>query len=566
MPTAGSITVQETLDLLDGAFASVKKGVAEGSYSFWLGSGISRGRVIGLDGVIAKLIEFLRSNITADANCRFRTALDSIVKMAGLTPEQRAEIDISAPAANWACLQAMVSTLWDKYSEVLSLDIPGEDLDFLLWVGLDFPNTFSGQKADAEHLALAMLALEGAVSEIATANWDGLIEAALEELGHSSNFLQITVDGEDLRGPQAAARLYKFHGCARRAIEDEQTYRKMLIARDPQIVDWMTNQTFAIVREQLVALIQRSRTLMIGLSAQDANIKHLFGRVGAIKGWDWNSTPTPIVFAADELSQGQKTVLNVAYGDNYGPNRDAIAQAALFRAYGKQILLSLLLSVIVEKLKTMALDAAAPNLTDGHRQAVADGLVHLRNKVATSSEVDRLAAAQMIAATIGRAKFQLQNGESEPGKRPYFPLDKQPVHLMAGDVASAVTGQREAANALGLIGLDDRDGIWHASVDDPTQPNSGALRLTSATATTRIFFTANDDNITSLLECGAFDESDPDVVVVCSRRVSARQQRNPSANFRTGVVGPRYIAFGPLLQRADGIDALREEFRSEIAI
>jgi hypothetical protein len=95
---------------------------------------------------------------------------------------------------------------------------------------------------------------------------------------------------------------------------------------------------------------------------------------------------------------------------------------------------------------------------------------------------------------------------------------------------------------------------------------SGALRLTSPSATTRVFFAANDDNITSLMECGAFDEDDPDVVLICSRRVSVRQQRNPSVNLRTGKMGPRYLAFGPMLSEAPSLDDLLSSFRAEVAI
>jgi hypothetical protein len=60
MPNAATITVPETLALLDGQFASMARGVAEDRYVLWLGSGISFGRVDGLRQVIAKVLEFLR--------------------------------------------------------------------------------------------------------------------------------------------------------------------------------------------------------------------------------------------------------------------------------------------------------------------------------------------------------------------------------------------------------------------------------------------------------------------------------------------------------------------------
>ena len=47
VPTAATITMKETLDLLDGPYLAVSEGVTEGRYAFWLGSGISRERVIG---------------------------------------------------------------------------------------------------------------------------------------------------------------------------------------------------------------------------------------------------------------------------------------------------------------------------------------------------------------------------------------------------------------------------------------------------------------------------------------------------------------------------------------
>ena len=82
MADAGSISISETLALFDDEFAAVSKGTAQGQYAFWLGSGISRDRVVGLDGVLAKLLEFLRINSTAAATCGYRLALEKIIDMA----------------------------------------------------------------------------------------------------------------------------------------------------------------------------------------------------------------------------------------------------------------------------------------------------------------------------------------------------------------------------------------------------------------------------------------------------------------------------------------------------
>ena len=182
--------MNETLDLLDGPFHDVSQGVIEGQYALWLGSGISRDRVVGLDGVLAKLIEFPRSHVTSDQNCAHRTALEKVLDLAVPSEEERAQIDINQPAEAWPCLPKLLARLGNQYADVLSIEVGTEKLDYLLWVALDFPNTFASQAPDAEHLAIGMLALEGVVTEIATANWDGLLEAALSELGGVDEFDQ----------------------------------------------------------------------------------------------------------------------------------------------------------------------------------------------------------------------------------------------------------------------------------------------------------------------------------------------------------------------------------------
>lgn len=567
MPNAGSISVKETLALFDGQYKGVSKGIAQGEYAFWLGSGISRDRVVGLDGVLAKLLEFLRVRATVAAGCGYRLALEKIIDMAAPSPEERADIDFSQPSANWPSINNILKRLWNQYSAVLSVEIPGENLDYLLWVGLDFPHTFGAQPADAEHLAIGMLALEGVVTELATANWDGLLEAAMRELGYDENFYRITVTGEDLRNPAAAAILYKFHGCALRAIADETGYRRLLVARSAQITGWKSNETFKIVRDQLGALVQRSRTLMIGMSAQDENIKHLFASMNAQKGWKWNDQPTPLVFSAQNLGDDQKNVLIGAYGEaDYEGHRDQICEAARLPAYAKPLLLGLLLHVLSAKLEVLAGDAPAANLDQAERAAIADGIRALRDRVADAGDADRPALARAIAAGLARTRHQLQNGTSAAGVQAYFPLDSEPVHRMKNKLALRSSGQREAAVALGLIGLEERAAIWVSSIDDPADPRAGALRLTAPNASTRIFFAANDDTITSLLDVGAFSDTDDDAVVVCSGRVSGRQQRSPSASMRSGILGPRYVAFGPMLGDVADLNELRDQFRGEVGL
>lgn len=563
---AETISVKETLDLLDGAFAGVSKGICQGEYAFWLGSGISRERVVDLSGVLAKLLDFLRVKITTAVDCAYKKAFNKIIDMAKPSDKERKGIDLAKPVKDWPCAKLLLARLWNQYSRVLAVEIPNQSSDYLLWVGLDFPRTFASQNPDAEHLAIAMLVLEGAITNLATANWDGLLEAAMTELGYPDNVYCVTVTGDDLRGPKASANLYKFHGCALRAIKDEVTYRPLLVARSAQITGWMSSDKFKIVRDQLKAMIQNSRTMMMGLSAQDENIKHLFGKVNAHKGWKWTDEPTPIVFSANELGDDQKALLTVAYSDDYELNRDMICEQARLQAYAKPLLLALLLQVLAGKLDVLAGDANAPRLDNAARVAITEGITHLRDRAAEADSGDRTAFVRLIAAALARARHQLQNGTSKPGVQQYFPIDDRPAHMMQGNIALACTGQREAAVAIGLIGLENKDATWTTALDNPADPRSGALRVASASSTARVFLVANDDKITSLMEAGAFGEDDDDVVVICSHKVSERQQRSPHLSLRDGTIGPRYVSLQPMLASATSLDGLRDDFRKGLSI
>jgi hypothetical protein len=103
-------------------------------------------------------------------------------------------------------------------------------------------------KPDCEHLCVAILAMEGVVPNIASANWDGLTEAASTELsGGTNDIIRVCVGGDDLREPELQATLLKFHGRAVKAKEDEANYRDLLVARDPQIINWMIKTKHAAI-------------------------------------------------------------------------------------------------------------------------------------------------------------------------------------------------------------------------------------------------------------------------------------------------------------------------------
>jgi hypothetical protein len=80
--------------------------------------------------------------------------------------------------------EELLNKLTPVSSDLLDIEIEGQRSDYLLWDGVDVPDSFGRTQADADckHLCIAILILEGVVPEIASANWDGLIESAVKRL------------------------------------------------------------------------------------------------------------------------------------------------------------------------------------------------------------------------------------------------------------------------------------------------------------------------------------------------------------------------------------------------
>jgi hypothetical protein len=82
---------------MNGKFSDIFTHFAKGEYAFWLGSAISKERVIGLDGVLSKLLEFLRVNSTQNDDCVYKKALQEVLGIASLTAEELALTSFSKP-------------------------------------------------------------------------------------------------------------------------------------------------------------------------------------------------------------------------------------------------------------------------------------------------------------------------------------------------------------------------------------------------------------------------------------------------------------------------------------
>jgi hypothetical protein len=182
---ASDISVRDTLKLLDGSFEPFAAGVSNGLYAFWLGSGISFGRAPSLRTLVGKVVEFVRSHSDhADPNCKFARTLREILNLASASADERARSKFDEPFASWPDQDAIAWRLVNNYSKLLGLTVDGEDMDYLLWNVIDVGATFADPAMipDVEHLCLAALSLEGTAPEMLSANWDPLVERAVDTL------------------------------------------------------------------------------------------------------------------------------------------------------------------------------------------------------------------------------------------------------------------------------------------------------------------------------------------------------------------------------------------------
>lgn len=564
-PTAFDRTILQTLELLDGQFAGLAKAFVRGEYALWLGSGISRERVAALNGVLSKIIEFLRQRATADETCPYKLALDQIVELAEPSDADRVGIAYDVDSANWPTRSILLKRLAGRYSAVLSISIADQNADFLLWDAADFRTTFANQDPDAEHLCVGILALEGVISSVVTANWDGLLEAAIAELGHPVDVFSICVRGNDFQGPATAAKLLKFHGCAIRAIADEPTYRPLLIARDAQIIDWAANNQFTAIKHALVALASQRRTLMIGMSAQDTNIQTLFSEAKQLATWPWNDAAPPHVFAEETLSQGQRTILTVSYGDDYHPNQADIVSRSRIGAFGKSLLGALVLSTLASKLISLARGITAPNFQLDDFNGLETGILRIRDLVANAPVANPTDLIKGIALHMPRVKSMLQEGRWNPAPQPYRAISNR--HDAENDPNIDATGQREAASGLALLGLGQAANDWQLGMGNFPDGNAGAVYVRSAVGEARVIFVANSNVELNLFNDGTYNEDDDDIILLHSSPIVPRRQRSPSTSKgRSGKRSATHLDLSTMLAASTNLTDLRTRFRQGLGL
>lgn len=570
-PSAGSITVSQTLDLLDGPHAAFARGVVGGQYTLWLGSGISRDRLPDLRVLIKNVLSFLHDRLApGGVDCPHRQALEQIVDMAGLRDHERATFTLDDDPMGWPVLDDVINGLRGQYSEMLATEVDGRPSDYLLWEGVDVPATYGGPGTpDSEHLCIAILVLEGVVTDAVSANWDGLIEDAVAELtGDSDEVVRVVVLPGELRGAHRPLSLYKFHGCAVLAARDPATYRSALVGTRPQITTWTSDPNVKPIRAKMISLATEHPTLVVGLSTQDVDIQQLFADAEAVMTWPWPTEPPAHVFSADELGLDHRNILRVVYRD-YDAHSEDIRTHALVRAYGKPLLTALVLHLLTAKLQAYIGEVDAPQLSIVDHTKLAAGIAVLARLAADAAEPDRLAFVRELVAAQHSALLQFRGEDRDPASSGiYSPLSTSPADRVHADAALATNGVRELAAALSLLGRGVGRGTWTLGRGALTSGVQGVVKISAAGgAEAAIFFAANGKAAARLVSEGDVDPDNDTVVLVHSTEPVTAPVRSPRSRYgRTGRSAMREVDMSSLLRDSADLTKLESGFQLAAAL
>ncbi|WP_343708203.1 SIR2 family protein [Mycobacterium sp.] len=582
MATEPVRTVSAVLERFrSAAFSDFAAAFNEGQYVLWLGSGISRERVPNVYELLERVVEHLRSNIIdGKTDCAYRAALDEVLRLSGMTREELDSINLSTTVGDWPLKDRILSTLVTKYSQVLEIAVGDENPDdYLVWTGLDVPTTYGSPdlEPDVEHYCIAILMLEGLVTSGVTANWDGLIEKALCELTPAfGSLVRVVVKGDDFRTAGWRIEVIKLHGCAVRARADEAGYRGLLVARESQISGWTEQPENRPMRKRLEVLYADRLTLMVGLSAQDANLHTMFAAAAQDLARPWPASPPAVVLSEERLEPYHRILLKSTYGSNHQGNADAIVRSALLGAYGKPTLLALVMLSLTDKLSYLIEHVVGTSWGSAAVKQLQTDLLSLRDLAASNADPDNYEALEhseiaqfqreflaRLVDVVNSALTVFRTGCMPPqDERRYEPLSDRPANQAVHNADFPSNQFGWLGVALALIGRGLALGDWLAVPGNSKEPGNGVVRLVTGKRDARVFFVKDATTSTKLELQGSFDDRDDDVLIVIADEESPRFTRSPRPRFgRDGKIGPGRFNVASNVSDADSVDDLYEAFR-----
>jgi hypothetical protein len=408
---------------------------------------------------------------------------------------------------------------------------------------LQVPTFSTGCSLDSFRLSLplciAILILESAVNEIASANWDGFIEAAVKRLGGGvDRNLQVVVDPGHLRDAPAKARLLKFHGCIIHATQDPGLYRDFLTASETQIIGWADNPKFSAMKTEVISAATNLKALMIGLSLQDVNLLAVFSKARNANPWPWPCEPKAQghVFCEDAIGDGQRTMLKMVYAAKYNEFVDDIERSAHLQSWPEQVLLALVLKMLTDKLSALLRIRLAGTALAGEVDLLTAGLLRLRDAIAGVVGADRTDFAMKAIAVWSRMISLFRTGMVPAKKDAYEVISNTRVGQLTGDMNVRAAGFGEFGIALALLEHGQNTSLWSLGPPAGEALTAGAIVSVASWpgAAPRAIFLARSAAIALDLEKRGAFANDNTIVIHADDVWHQMRSGGPSARGRAG--------------------------------
>ena len=552
-------------EFADGRLRPLGDDVARGSFTFWLGSGISRDRVPPVRDLILKIAEFLRAKVQAGEN-RFEASLNRLIELAGPSPEELRQIHLMSPVATWPTIDVFLKRLETQYAKILDIRVDGEERDYILWTAAELCSSYanSATPPDVTHLLLGMLVLEGVAPVLVTSNWDALIELAIANLSLRSadSTLGVRVASEDFRQPIKPGELLKIHGCAAYACLDETKYRPLLIGRESQITGWADDNRDTPMLMRLIELATTRKSLILGMSGQDSNIKHVFRAGSNRMPWQWPDDPAACMLATQDIEADHRVILEhvyrAAYAEGDGPD---IEQAAVIGDFAGPVLAGLLAYIRTAKLRALIDDLLTVSCDPAELQELGHGVtIAIRSLIA--------AATPSLAETHRFVEYNchimslfMQGVGATPPYR-YIPIADVPMHMLGTDMVRAAR-YREMAGFIAIVGIGMRNGFWSVDLPEPRTESSPTLIMRSTGPSSRVFLVSSMDAGINLYKSGRVSDGEDDVVIVYGDAIPPTVPRSSTSAYgRDGKIGTRVVGLGRVLGEYNTASEMLKAFQS----
>lgn len=532
-------TVSQVVQRLENEFEDFSGAFVSGRYALWLGSAISRDRMPNVWRLLEKVIDFLRKRAFEEGSTgpHHQALHNLLLTLAGVDSNEPGVADFEQPCARWPKWNDIAEKLADKYDLVLNEPVGTEPVDYLVWTGLDVPGTYANptKTPDLEHYCIVVLLLEGVVRTAISANWDGLIEKALEELDRNPDaVMRVIVKQEDFRDKTSPKELIKFHGCAVLAAANPDEYRDLLVARNPQVERFKI--TYPHTATELEQRFSNHETLMIGLSTQDSNMHQMFSKASANLKRQWEPKWPAIVLSEETLRPYHRTVLTNTYSNHGAANRQAIEDGAVLGAFAKPVLVSLVLWTLTEKLVEFVDHAPLPKLSVGEREELKGSLRLVRDEAAVRAEHGTLPFVKALISTVGVVMHVFKTGKPPAPDGTYEPLSTQPVAQAVNEQFFPTEPMGRLAVVLALLGHGMKVDGWTVRSGIQGTIVDGVLQVEAASSIVRLFIVKDADAWATLTASDDYDEDDPSIVVLyCGTAPIATREPTSRRNGRSGA-------------------------------